>query len=70
MQLQTLTEQLRRNRKVQHQYYQNDTIGIIVLNEEDYEQPFVHIPRWRREVWPCSYDGPTKGTKTELRINL
>ena len=44
-----MTEQLRINRKIQQQYYQHDTAKIVVINEEDYEQPFVHIPRLRQE---------------------
>lgn len=48
-QLQALTEKLRRDRKIQQQYYQHDIGGSVALNEEDYEQPFVHTPRWRQE---------------------
>ena len=44
-QLQALTKQPRRDRKIQQQYYQHDIGGSVALNEEDYEQPFVHIPR-------------------------
>ena len=47
-QLQALTEQLRRDRKIQQQYYQHDTARSVALYE-DYEQPFVHIPRRRQE---------------------
>ena len=44
-QLQALTKQPKRDRKIQQQYYQHDIGGSVALNEEDYEQPFVHIPR-------------------------
>ena len=50
-QLQALTEQLRKDKKIQQQYYQHDTAGSVALYEEDYEQPFVHIPRWRQEKY-------------------
>ena len=69
-QLQALTEQLRKDRKIQQQYYQHDTAGSVALYEEDYEQPFVHIPRETREVWPQSCDGSTKDAKPKLGIKI
>ena len=68
-QLEALTEQLRRDRKIQQQYYQHDTARSVALYE-DYEQPFVHIPRRRREVWPQSCEGSTKDAKPELGIKI
>ena len=47
-QLEASTEQLRKDRKIQQQYYQHDTAESVALYE-DYEQPFVHIPRRRQE---------------------
>ena len=49
-QLQALTEPLRKDWKIQQQYYQHDTAGSVALYEEDYEQPFVHIPRETRSM--------------------
>ena len=69
-QLQALTEPLRKDWKIQQQYYQHDTAGSVTLYEEDYEQPFVHIPRETREVWPQSCDGSTKDAKPELGIKI
>lgn len=69
-QLQALIEQLRRDRKIQQKCYQYDTARNVALYEEDYEQPFVHIPRWRREVWPQSCDRSTKDSKPELGQDL
>ena len=69
-QLQALTEQLRKDKKILQQYYQHDIAGSVALYKEDYEQTFVHIPRWRWEVWPQSFDGSTKDAKPELRIKI
>ena len=46
-QLQALTEQLRKDKQILQQYYQHDIAGSVALYKEDYEQTFVHIPRWR-----------------------
>ena len=46
-QLQALTEQLRRDRKQQHN--QHDVVGSATSNGEDYVQFFVHFPKQKQE---------------------
>ena len=46
-QLQALTEQLRRDRKQQHN--QHNVAGSATSNGGDYEQFFVHIPKQKLE---------------------